>query len=325
MRPQSLEPPARRAFLLPLAVCLLSGATGGCAPESPASVPPVDVQAVSLLGDTLTRSMLNSSGWPLQDSLLAEARSALEISPGDPDAMIWVGRRLGYLGRYDEAISVFTNGESSHPGDARFLRHRGHRRISVRDFPGAVDDLSRAWNLVGGDPDQIEPDGLPNAAGIPTSTLHSNIRYHLGLASYLLGDWQPAREAFQADVDAVVNPDMQVASSYWLYLILRRMGDEEGAESLLEGISADMEIIENGAYHELLLLFKGVRAESDLLGQDGATLQGTSTAYGVGAWHLINGDRTRAWEIFAEIVQERSQWPAFGYVAAEVELARGVN
>ncbi len=312
--------------LIPMALLAAACGPGVESNEAPTDRDPLDFQAVSLLGDSLTRSMLDSGSWPLQDSLLLEARALLGESPEDPVALVWVGRRLGYLGRYDEAIESFSEGVRRFPEDARFLRHRGHRRITVRDFPGAVDDLSAAWELVEGEPDQVEPDGLPNALGIPTSTLHSNIRYHLGLAHYLLADWDRAREAYQSDVDAAVNPDMLVASSYWLYLILRRLGEDAAAGTLLDTIDADMEIIENTAYHRLLLLFKGDLSEEDLLGTGGeATLQGTTTAYGVGTWHLLQGRPQRAGEIFQAIVSERSQWPAFGYVAAEAELARGTS
>jgi tetratricopeptide (TPR) repeat protein len=325
----------RRRVILAAAGVVAVPVLSGCAGDDPGAAADessetlytseqvTDLQAISLLGDSLTRTMLDSGPWPLQDSLLAEARAALQRSPDDPGALVWVGRRLGYLGRYDEAIAAFGTGMERFPDDPRFPRHRGHRLITVRDFHGAVSDLSSALEMVRDRPDQVEPDGLPNAKGIPVSTLHSNIRYHLGLAHYLLGDWEAAGAAFGADVEASVNPDMQVASSYWLYLILRRSGDESGARALLETIDPGMEIIENTAYHRLLLLFKGHLSEADLLGTEGGvTLQGTTVAYGVGAWRLLEGDSVGGMQIFRDIVAGRSQWPAFGYVAAEAELAR---
>ena len=54
----------------------------------------------------------------------------------------------------------------------------------------AIADLRRASQLVAGKPDEVEPDGAPNKAGIPRSTLQSNIWYHLGLAQYLRGDFR---------------------------------------------------------------------------------------------------------------------------------------
>jgi tetratricopeptide (TPR) repeat protein len=118
---------------------------------------------------------MSGEGRKTQEAKLAEARNTLTKNPNDPDAMIWVGRRLGYLGAYKEAIRVFSEGAARFPKDARFLRHRGHRYITLRCFDDAIRDFEAAAKLVKGQPDEIEPDGLPNAMNIPTSTLQSNI------------------------------------------------------------------------------------------------------------------------------------------------------
>ena len=46
-----------------------------------------------------------------------------------------------------------------------------------------------------------------------------------------------------------------------------------------------------------------------------------TTAYGIGIWHLLNGRDGEAEQIFRRIVAG-GQWGAFGYIAAEAELAR---
>ncbi len=112
--------------------------------------------------------------------------------PTDVDAIIWYGRRTAYLGRYRDAIRIYSNGIELHPEDARLYRHRGHRFISTRQLDKAIADFEYAAALIEGTDDEIEPDGLPNALGIPVSTLHSNIWYHLGLAYYLSGDYERA-------------------------------------------------------------------------------------------------------------------------------------
>ena len=69
-------------------------------------------------------------------------------------------------------------------------------------------------------PDSVEPDGAPNAAGIPTSTLHTNIYYHLGLARFLLGQYEQAVAAYREGLACeLCHPDMRVAFSDWLYLL----------------------------------------------------------------------------------------------------------
>ncbi|MFP5248079.1 MAG: hypothetical protein ACLGH0_15405, partial [Thermoanaerobaculia bacterium] len=105
---------------------------------------------------------------------LATARANYEKNPNDADAIIWLGRRTAYLGNYDEAIAVFTEGIRKHPTDARMLRHRGHRWITLRRFDKAVADLTTAAELIRGKEDEIEPDGLPNARNLPLTTLQSN-------------------------------------------------------------------------------------------------------------------------------------------------------
>jgi tetratricopeptide (TPR) repeat protein len=240
--------------------------------------------------------------------------------PDDPEAIVWVGRRLAYLGRYGEAIETFSRGIESHPDDPRLYRHRGHRYITVRRLDAAVADLERAAQLIAGTADEIEPDGLPNARNIPTSTLHTNVWYHLGLAFYLRHDFERALDAYQSCLAASRNPDLRVAASHWLYMTLRRLG-RDGAE-ILEPIHAGLDVIENQAYHELLLAYRGEKDPEALLeesrGQGAGSL--ATTGYGIGNWFLYDGRRERALRIFREIVATDA-WASFGYIAAESELA----
>jgi tetratricopeptide (TPR) repeat protein len=296
-----------------------------CVPRDPFPLPSGDpgVQAVSLLGDSLVPVRPSDSIWAAQWAQLDSAHAALVTSPADPSAWIWLGRRLAYLGYYRPAIAAYSEALSRYPGDARLLRHRAHRNITVRNLDAAIADFVAAAKLVQGLPDEIEPDGQPNARGIPTSTLQFNIWYHLGLAHYLKGDFQRALSAYRECLNVSGNPDALVATSHWLYMTLRRLGDDEEAERVLLPITADMDIIENDAYHRLLLMYKGEIAPEDLLPRDADTdaVRNATVAYGVGNWWLYTGDTTRAIDVFQEIVRG-SQWAAFGAIAAEAELAR---
>jgi hypothetical protein len=102
-----------------------------------------------------------------------------------------VGRRTAYLGRFTDAIAIFSSGLAKYRGDARLYRHRGHRYLTIRHFDRAIGDLLYAVQLTRGKPDQVEPDGQPNAKNIPTSTLQSNIWYHLGWRT-IEGDFRHA-------------------------------------------------------------------------------------------------------------------------------------
>ena len=278
-------------------------------------------ETTSLLGKPLVSPDPAPDVKARMEADLAGARAALKAAPDDPDALIWVGRRTAYLGRYREAITIFSDGVKRFPSDARFLRHRGHRYITVREFDRAVADLEKAAALVTGKPDQVEPDGQPNARGIPLTTLQSNIRYHLALAHYLNHDFAKAAPVWQQARDSVNNPDNLVSASYWLYLTLRRLNRADDAARVLERITPNLEVVENGSYHSLLLLFKGERTAEDLLTKIAGGPTGAAVLYGVGAWHLINGRGPLAEKLFRGLV-EGSEWAPFGVIAAEAELAR---
>ena len=179
-------------------------------------------EATSLLGRPLSNAPVSETARPKMEADLASALAVWEKDRTDADAHIWLGRRTAYLGRFREALRIYTDGINRHPNDARFYRHRGHRYITVREFDRAIADLEKAAALRKGQPDEVEPDGQPNARNIPTSTLHSNIWYHLALARYLKGDNMRAVEDWRRTRDVGKNPDNLVSSSNWLYLSLRR-------------------------------------------------------------------------------------------------------
>ena len=131
--------------------------------------------------------------------------------------------------RFESSLPELKN----HPRDARMYRHRGHRFISIRCFDDAITDFKKAASLIKGRPDVVEPDGLPNAKNIPTSTLQSNIWYHLGLAQYLKRDFGSAIKSYKEGIKVSKNPDMLVAMTNWLYVAQRRAGlDKEAAKTL---------------------------------------------------------------------------------------------
>lgn len=311
------------ARMLPLALgVLLATCTTADGPEAPSADPEAEV--VSLLGTPLYRPVFEGERAALLDSNLAVARARYEAAPDDVEYIIWLGRRTAYLWRYKDAVDIYTDGLHEHPADPRLYRHRGHRLITLRAFAKAAADLEHAAELIEGTEDEVEPDGQPNALGIPTSTLHTNIFYHLGLAYYLQGDFEAARAAYERCLEASTNNDMYVATADWLYMTLRRLGDTEAAARLLETVTEDMEIIENTSYHRRLLMYKGILPPEALLeveeGED-SSLTFATQGYGVGNWYLYNGEEARAEQIFLQVL-EGDYWAAFGYIAAEAEIAR---
>jgi tetratricopeptide (TPR) repeat protein len=277
-------------------------------------------EAMSLAGKPLMRIAL-----PDQQKLeanLAQAEKDLAANPKSADAIIWVGRRLGYLWRYQDAIQMFSRGIAEHPNDARMYRHRGHRYITVRRFDDAIKDFEQAVSLIQGQRDEVEPDGQPNPAGKPRSTLHFNIWYHLGLAHYLKGDFEKALNPYTECMKVSNNDDSVTATSDWLWMTLMRLNRKAEADKVLARITPKMDILENGSYHRRLLMYKGLEKPETLLdpaNADGLTI--ATQGYGVGNWYLVTGNRQRAREIFEKVVGG-SNWSAFGFIAAEADLQR---
>lgn len=263
------------------------------------------------------------------ESKLSEAKTDFAKTP-NADSWIWLGRRTAYLGNYKDAIKIFTDGIAKFPKDARFYRHRGHRLISIRCFDDAVKDFETAESLVKGKPDEIEPDGLPNAKNLPTSTLHTNISYHLGLAHYLKGDFNQSAGYFMQCFNQSKNDDMRVAAAHWAYMSARRFALKEkksevkkdAQDFITEEIKNNLNIIENDDYYTLVKLYQGKTKPEDLLKEIGAetdSLSNASLDYGLGNWFLYNGEREKAETIWRKIVSG-NQWASFGFIAAEIEL-----
>ena len=311
-------------FVIVLGACSNHVADTVTPPEKASSLTAANPSAgsvVSLSGKVLVvPATIPNRGRLEADLAAAQALSAEH--PDDADALIWVARRLGYLWRYHEAIAVLDQGIERWPDNPRLYRHRGHRHITVRAFDRAQADLERAAALIAGRDDEIEPDGAPNPAGIPRTTLFYNIGYHLGLARYLQGDYAGALAAYTDALAVSDNDDARVAVIDWMWMTLMRLGEVDAAAALLVDITPEMDLLENHSYHRRLLMYQGTISPASLL--DVASGDATDIAtqgYGVGNYHYVHGDTEQARSVFSMIL-EGNGWNAFGYIAAESDLRR---
>ncbi len=319
---QTSPPVGSLAFVL---AALLSS----CASESVerriveiASREPMRPQLVSSLKGPLDPPLVTAENRVVLENNLADALHCLHLRPQGEMEIVWVGRRLAYPGRYREAVEVFSQGLRIHPGSPRLLRHRGHRYITLREFDKAIEDLAKAAEKVEGSPDEIEPDGSPNPANVPRSTLKTNIYYHLGLAHYLKGELDLAWGAYQKCLElSRVNDDMLCASTHWAYMTLCRLGRRADADALLSPIHENMEILENHAYHRLLMMYKTGEIPPQWRNLEEDSLEIVTAGYGIGNWLLCAGRVEEAQAVFTRLLSGNS-WPAFGYISAENDLMR---
>lgn len=242
------------------------------------------------------------------------------------DNLIWIGRRHAYLGNYESAIKYFSQGISTYPMDARFYRHRGHRLITNRCFERAINDLKKAASLSNNKPNEIEPDGLPNALNIPTSTLKGNIYYHLGLAYYFESQLKDAMLAFEKCIELSKNNDSFVAAANWLYIIYYQLNMINKADKLLTKIDNQMNLIENHSYLSILNFYKNSTSQFDIEKKifKEESLNNITVAFGLGNFYLLKGETEKAYKIY-NLITNSNQWSSFAYIGAEVMLKKLSN
>jgi tetratricopeptide (TPR) repeat protein len=231
---------------------------------------------------------------------VAEAEAKLAADARNVDLIIALGRAQGGIWRFRDAIATFSRGIEIDPVNAMLYRHRGHRYISFRQLDKALADLERASRL---------------------NDKSFDIWYHLGLAHYLKGDFPKAADAYEKCRAVVDKDDSLIAVSHWLYMSYRRAGKDGEAARVLDRITPDLKVEENKSYFELLLFYKGLKKETDIVGPEKTDLDAATTGYGVGNWHLYSGNKAKAREYFEKISSGQS-WAAFGFIASETELIR---
>jgi tetratricopeptide (TPR) repeat protein len=246
-----------------------------------------------------------------------------ENDPEDRQKILWLGRQHAYIGKYRDAIHIFTEALKKFPDDPEFLRHRAHRYLSLRMFDYSISDSEKAVDLMLEKPDFMEPSGLAGAEEITEYTFYTNTYYHLGLAYMLKGDLLNARKAFDDLLDVGVNDDHVIMSVYWNYIILKRLGYEADAKEVLQYVKPDMKCPVSGGYYECLKMYKGEIDPEDIIGDKGDDdqLSLVTSGFGVANEYKFRGDYNKYVEILEKVVASNA-WSGFGYLSAEVDLKK---
>ena len=291
----------RPIYLIPL----LAFATG--------DLPADETVTETLIGTPITEPAFSPETRARLEKDLEIARAVMEVAPEREDSHIWLGRRLGYLGRYGEAIEVFTNALEQFPDSYKLLRFRGRHLARNREFDRAIADYRRAAELVENIQDSYEPDGIINARHQYLGSYRSNIHYYLGQTSWAVGDYQATLDGMTraASEPLVQHDDRRVSTVFWQYLALRKLGRHEEAQSIVDAIPEGLELVENHDYYDGIRYFKGTLAEEELLPR-----AGLNAKFGVAMVHLLEGRSNKANMMLMDLVAGSSQ----GYWPAETEL-----
>jgi tetratricopeptide (TPR) repeat protein len=269
--------------------------------QTPAKMANPSLEVTSVLGRRL---------YALPDDVsVTTARKKLATNPKNVALMLALSKAEAGRRQYKEAVATCTKGLLIAPRNADLYVERGHRELGLREFKQAIQDLKRATELA--------PSNL-------------DAHYHLGLAHYFLGEFNAAATSFEAARALAKNDDSLIDCSNWLYVSLRRGGQEEQASEALSRITPAVKNTEPHLYFYLRLLYfyQGKIGEKDVLPPPPAKpddveaeLSFNTVSYGVGNWHLYHHEAPQAASLFQEVVKGEA-WNSWGFVGSEVELAR---
>ncbi|MGQ0649758.1 MAG: tetratricopeptide repeat protein [Gemmatimonadaceae bacterium] len=229
------------------------------------------------------------------------AEQALAANPNSVDAILALGAAQSGARQFREAIATYTRGIGIAPRNAVLYRWRGHRYLSVRENDRALADLNRG-------------------AAIDSNVY--GIWYHLGVLRYLRGEFADAAAAFARGRPIAPNPGELAGSYDWGWMSLQRAGRKDEASALLAAMPDSVPRAAANAYSQRLRLYQGTIQPDDVFTPADTTDVAVATlSYGLGNWYLLRGDTAKAREAFRRSIASGG-WPAFGFMASEVELRR---
>ena len=220
---------------------VLVAACGAISPKPPPPPPvPEGAEALSLLGEPLVAPALEPDELAVREAALATARAEAEREPDSADAAIWVGRRLGYLNRFREAVEVFTAATAKRPRT-----------------PGSTATAATATS-----PCAASPTPRPTWRAPRSSRRDPPDRGRAGRDAQTRGTSRPARcrttsgttsgsraickatsraRSRRSAPGSAERPTTTCgsATTYWLWNTSRRLGLEADARALLDPIRAD--------------------------------------------------------------------------------------
>ena len=304
-----------RSLALACSICILACASPAVAQDRvPADAAAAGFCDATLIGTSLRTPQFGPETQKRLDEDIAIARAALRIAPDREESFFWLGRRLGYAGRYCDAIDVFTRGLERFPDSYRLLRYRGRHLTRSRQFALGLADYRRAMQLMSGQPDSFEPDGLPNPLGLTLGTYKSNIIYYHAQTSFAVGDYDRMVEGMALAytlVPAFARDDMLPPTAFWTYLAYRKMGEPDKARRAVAEVPVDLDLTENHEYHRAVQVFQGLLEPSDLTENEG-----TLVKFALAMELRFAGDEAGATALLRQIVEKNAQ----GFWPAEVEL-----
>ncbi len=258
-------------------------------------------EAVSFLGKPLFAATVRAGADAAASDAKVAAAERTVAASDSPAARVGLIAVLREAGKYRMAVARATAGLRRWPDDADLLVERGHTYVNLRAVEAALRDLEKAVRLAPGSFDAW---------------------YHYALALWFSRSFAEAAEAFDKAAEVTPSASSRLAARTWQYTALRRSGNETVARALLPTIAWDVDLEGKNLNYQLRTRFyQGGLTEGELVAaQTPGTKSEGSLSFGLGTWHLANGDVEAARRHFVTGA-DSDFWPAFGVAACELELA----
>ena len=311
------------SFRLLLTTALLAGCTTGRTTYR-VVVPPT-AEALSFLGDTLFSLPLDPRLGQQRVALLQQARQGAAVRPNHVPSQTLLAIRTAEIGRFRDAIELYSQIINANPATVRLYRRRGELLLRIRELRLAIGDLRHATKggLVATETEREFNEVGTSGGYVETTVLYSSFHF-LGMALYLDGQFREARSVWQESLKRAATADELIHSALWLFFATRRAGLAAEARALLASLPDSVDVNISFAEHDLLRSYKGDLSLKELpFDMDGplGTPDDALYGYGVGQTLLLLNRQEEAALMFRRVLATRD-WSSLPYLAAEADLAR---
>ena len=146
-------------------------------------------------------------------------------------------------------------------------------------------------------------------------------RYRIGMAQYMLQNYDAATAAFAGSLAIVPqDDDMYIADVYWLVLSQLRAGKaDEAQKTLKQHYRPDMYVGHHTAYEKAMRVAAGFAPMEDMLAEldtEPDDLQFAMTAYGLCVLLETHGETEKADALREKLLKRDGFWFCFSYLAA---------
>lgn len=231
-----------------------------------------------------------------------KARKNAVLWPGDYSARVLYGKALAMQFRFREASEEYAEAIAIEPTrfEARLLRAAA-LTDSLR-LKEAKEELKTAAHFAG---------------------MTDDILYRLGIVAYFSRDFAEAGQLFRKAVDTSSPEDMiSVASIDWCWMSARRSGNDALAKEAIglfpgfEGRPSAYEL-RCAVYSGKMSLEDGIQYSKSLT----SVVPIITTSYGLSLFCLVNGKPETAAKLRKRVLEQRTYWTAYGYIAAYLDEA----